>query len=81
MSQTTLHIFRRDDHGQDLAEYCLLTSLIALIALGIFFFVSGGIQGMWSTAGATLEASISTTGTHGAAGAGDTTASQSAAGR
>jgi hypothetical protein len=25
-----------EDHGQDLAEYCLLTALVALIALGIF---------------------------------------------
>jgi len=25
-----------EDHGQDLAEYCLLTALVALIAFGIF---------------------------------------------
>jgi Flp pilus assembly pilin Flp len=68
MSQTTLAIFRRDDHGQDLAEYCLLTALIALIALGIFSHVSGGIQAMWSTAGTTLVAANAATGTQGVGG-------------
>jgi Flp pilus assembly pilin Flp len=34
------------DQGQVLAEYCLITALVVLIALGIFWHVSGGIQGM-----------------------------------
>jgi Flp pilus assembly pilin Flp len=73
-----LGVFRRSDHGQDLAEYCLLTALVALIALGIFYHVSGGIQEMWSTAGTTLAAGNAATGTNGASGAGDVTASQPA---
>ena len=41
--------FRKDDLGQDLAEYCLLTALVALVALGIIFKVSGGIDGIWGS--------------------------------
>jgi Flp pilus assembly pilin Flp len=68
MFQATLRIFRGSGHGQDLAEYCLLTALIALIALGIFSHVSGGIQGMWSTAGTTLVAANAATGSQAATG-------------
>lgn len=52
-----LRFFKRNDQGQDVAEYCLLTALVALIALGIFYHVSGGLQGMWSTADTSLAAS------------------------
>jgi Flp pilus assembly pilin Flp len=45
---------KQRDQGQDLAEYCLITALIVLIALGIIWHVSGGIQGMWDTANTTL---------------------------
>jgi Flp pilus assembly pilin Flp len=42
-----IYSFLKDqDHGQVLAEYCLITALIVLIALGIFWRVSGGIQGI-----------------------------------
>ena len=43
-----------DDRGQDLAEYCLITALIALIAFGIFWHVSGGIQGVGNSMTSTL---------------------------
>ncbi|PWU10317.1 MAG: hypothetical protein C5B51_04555 [Terriglobia bacterium] len=46
--------FWRDESGQDLAEVCLITALIALIALGIFYRVSGGVQDLWSTANSAL---------------------------
>jgi len=46
--------FLKRENGQDLAEYCLMTALVALIALGIFWRVSGGIQGLWGTANSTL---------------------------
>ena len=78
MFRAILGVFRRSDHGQDLAEYCLLTALVALIALGIFYHVSGGIQGMWSTADTTLVGGNATTGTNGANGASDAAVSQSA---
>ena len=76
MFRTMLGIFRRSDQGQDLAEYCLLTALIALIALGIFYRVSGGIQGLWSTTSTTLVAANATTGTQGTAGASGATTGQ-----
>lgn len=50
-----------DELGQDLAEYCLLTALIALIGLGILYRVSGGMQNLWSTANTTLVQGNSTT--------------------
>ena len=45
---------RGEDLGQDLAEYCLLTALVALIALGIFVHVSGGMQALWGGANTSL---------------------------
>jgi Flp pilus assembly pilin Flp len=59
------------DQGQDLAEYCLITGLIVLIALGIFWRVSGGVQGMWDTANTTLVSGNSSSGP-GSAGTSDT---------
>ena len=66
-------VFRGRDRGQDLAEYCLLTALVALIGAGIFLYASGGIQGIWSNAGSTLAAGAATTPANTATGAGDTT--------
>ena len=48
------------DQGQDLAEYCLLTALVALIALGIFYRAAGGIDGIWGAANTTLASGNST---------------------
>jgi Flp pilus assembly pilin Flp len=76
MFRAILGAFRRSDHGQDLAEYCLMTALVALIALGTFYHVSGGIRGLWSTAGSTLAAGNAATETNGANGATGSTASQ-----
>ncbi|HUB82858.1 MAG TPA: hypothetical protein VMB03_28865 [Bryobacteraceae bacterium] len=45
-----------EESGQDLAEYCLITAFIALVALGIFWHVSGGLQGMWTSINASLAA-------------------------
>ena len=44
----------QDDHGQDLADYCLLTALVALIGLGIFIHLSGGLQNLWNMGNTTL---------------------------
>ena len=56
----TLHRFleriHRDETGQDLAEYCLLTALIALIGLGIFVHLSGGMSSLWGGANTSLTA-------------------------
>lgn len=37
-----------DEFGQDLAEYCLLTALLALVALGILYHMAGGMDGIWA---------------------------------
>jgi Flp pilus assembly pilin Flp len=52
----------KKDRGQDVAEYCLMTALVALIALGIFWHVSGGLQGMWNSINASLATGNTTTG-------------------
>ena len=40
--------------GSGLAEYCLVVAAIALIGLGIYIGMSGGIHDLWSTANSTL---------------------------
>jgi Flp pilus assembly pilin Flp len=48
--------FKSEESGQDLAEYCLLTALLTLIAAGIFVQASGGIQAIWNGANLSLTA-------------------------
>ena len=45
-----------EDRGQDLSEYCLLTALVALVALGVIIQLSGGMQAVWGGANTTLTA-------------------------
>jgi Flp pilus assembly pilin Flp len=52
-------LFRRNDLGQDLAEYCLITAIIALIGLGLFYKLSGGFQNLWGTADSAMAAASS----------------------
>ena len=40
--------------GQDLAEYCLLTALVALIGAGMLIHLSGGMQAVWAGANNSL---------------------------
>jgi Flp pilus assembly pilin Flp len=47
---------REEECGQDIAEYCLIIAFIALVALGIFWHVSGGLQGMWTSINNSLVA-------------------------
>jgi len=49
-----VNCFRRSEHGQDLAEYCLMTAIVALIGLAMFCQLSGGIQGLWGTANSAI---------------------------
>jgi Flp pilus assembly pilin Flp len=44
----------KSELGQDLSEWCLITALVSLIALGIFFHFSGGMQNLWGSANAAL---------------------------
>jgi Flp pilus assembly pilin Flp len=55
-------LFRKES-GQDLAEYCLLTALILLIGLGIFYHIHGGVQDLWGTANSTLATGNTSSGT------------------
>ena len=71
-------VFRGRDRGQDLAEYCLITALIALVAGAIFCYASGGIQGIWSSAGTTLAAANTATAANGVVGPGGATTGQPA---
>lgn len=65
MLRTIWRLFRRDERGQDLAEYCLLTALVALVALGIFIHVSGGVSVLWGTANTALVAGNTSSGVSG----------------
>ena len=56
MFREILRAFRKSDHGQDLAEYCLMTALVALIALGVYWHMAGGMQGLWGAANTSLAA-------------------------
>ena len=47
MFRAIIKFFSKDELGQDLAEYCLLTALLCVVALGIIYGVSGGIDGIW----------------------------------
>jgi len=57
MFRLVVRAFRTEERGQDLAEYCLLTALVALIAVAIFIHFSGGIQAVWGSANSALVAS------------------------
>lgn len=47
-----LNFLRKDDLGRDLAEYCLLTALLAVVALGIIYHAAGGMDGIWTSVNA-----------------------------
>jgi Flp pilus assembly pilin Flp len=49
-----LRRFRDEESGQDLAEYCLLTALVTLVAAAIYVQASGGIQAIWNGANTSL---------------------------
>jgi Flp pilus assembly pilin Flp len=51
-----LRALHSEDRGQDLAEYCLLTALVALVAVGIFIHLSGGMQAVWGPVNTSLTA-------------------------
>jgi Flp pilus assembly pilin Flp len=53
----------KNELGQDLAEYCLLTALVVLIALGILYRVAGGMDGILGSLNTTLAAGNGNSGT------------------
>lgn len=56
MVRRLLKALHSEDRGQDLAEYCLLTALVALVAGGILIHLSGGMQALWGGANTSLTA-------------------------
>lgn len=46
--------FLGEEQGHGLAEYCLIAAFIALVALGLYIRISGGVQDLWNTANSTL---------------------------
>jgi pilus assembly protein Flp/PilA len=47
-------LFARDEDGQGLAEYALILSLIAIVAVVALIFLGGQVQTMLSTVGASV---------------------------
>ena len=39
----------KDEEGQDLIEYTLLMSFVALASAGLFIGAGGSVKGIWST--------------------------------
>jgi Flp pilus assembly pilin Flp len=61
--------FCKDDRGQDLAECCLITAFVALVALGVYWRIAGGMQNLWSAAHNSLAAGTAASGAAGDAAA------------
>ena len=61
MFRSVVGAFHTEERGQDLAEYCLLTALVALVAVAIFIHFSGGVQAIWASVNTALGAGDSAT--------------------
>jgi Flp pilus assembly pilin Flp len=57
--------FWRREEGQSLADYCLLTALVALVAAGILLHVSGGLNALWTTGNQSLNSAGTTVDSNG----------------
>ena len=49
--QQLLSSLRRDEEGQGLAEYALILSLIAIVAIVALIFLGGAVSNILSTVG------------------------------
>ena len=49
--QQLLSSLRRDEEGQGLAEYALILSLIAIVAIVALIFLGGSVSNILSTVG------------------------------
>ena len=65
MFREILRAFRKNEQGQDLAEYCLMTALVALVALGVYWHMVGGMQNLWGAANTSLAAGNAVSGSSG----------------
>jgi Flp pilus assembly pilin Flp len=53
---TMLHIFWRDEQGQDLIEYTLLVAFVCLATAALFVNSGGSLSGIWISANSQLGA-------------------------
>jgi Flp pilus assembly pilin Flp len=60
ISRRFLKALQSEDRGQDVAEYCLLTALVALLAVAVLIHLSGGMSALWSDANTSLTAGSAT---------------------
>ncbi len=44
----------RDERGQDLIEYSLLTAFVAIAVVGLFAGAGGSIKGVWASSNSEL---------------------------
>jgi len=51
-----LHIFLRDEQGQDLIEYTLLLAFVALASAALFIGAGNSVSGIWSVTNSRLVA-------------------------
>jgi Flp pilus assembly pilin Flp len=49
----------KDEQGQDVIEYALLTAFVALAAAGVFYGAGGSITGIWSQTATNLSSANS----------------------
>jgi Flp pilus assembly pilin Flp len=61
--------FLRREEAQDLAEYCLIAALVALVAAVILVRVSGGLQNLWTVANSSVAAGSTAAGNGASSGA------------
>jgi Flp pilus assembly pilin Flp len=57
--RTLLISLWKDESGQDVIEYALLTAFVALAACGVFFGAGGSMNGIWSQTAANLSSANS----------------------
>ena len=60
----------QEDRGQDVAEYCLITAFVVLVCLGIIWYFSGGMQGIWTSINNSLTSTNAGTSPAGGVGGG-----------
>ncbi len=52
--------FWSDERGQDLIEYSLLMTFVALAAASVFIGAGGSVKGVWATSNSRLAAANTT---------------------
>lgn len=60
----------QEERGQDVAEYCLITAVVVLVCVGILWYLSGGLQGIWTSINHSLTSTNSGTAPAGGVGGG-----------